>query len=334
MDHSASHIRRQAERLLDAAGISREPVSLRDVVSALNLELVQTTSEPFSCEAALERVGDGRAIVLHEAAATSAAAASPSPTRSVTSCCIPGAERPERDGVATEAMRGEEREADLFAAELLMPEHLVREAVVEQGADVALLADRFQVSAKAMRLRLDAPRPPGALVAGRRPVSQRPFERGSRDLGRAPRAVMAAVLEHDELASAAPAQAASRSLCANGTSASSRACASSTLGRPRASAIRSRPREERPQAPVSKRAAYSSSAPSGSLRAGRGRAAATRRRRGTAARASRKSRGRAWAACSSRQPPMLAPRAASQGAPLAAAVPRRRRQRHASRPVP
>lgn len=154
MDHSATHIRRQAERLLDAAGISREPVSLRDIVSALNLELVQTTREPFSCEAALERVGDGRAIVLRGGADER--------RRRFTIAheighfvLHPQRERPERGGAATQGMRREEREADLFAAELLMPDHLVREAVVEHGADVARLADRFQVSAKAMRIRLE-----------------------------------------------------------------------------------------------------------------------------------------------------------------------------------
>jgi Zn-dependent peptidase ImmA (M78 family) len=48
----------------------------------------------------------------------------------------------------------EEREADTFAAELLMPEDLVREAVREQGLDVTRLADGFEVSRKAMQTRL------------------------------------------------------------------------------------------------------------------------------------------------------------------------------------
>ena len=54
VNHPASYIRRQAARLLDSAGVSHEPVSLRDVVSALNLELVKRTREPFTSEAALE----------------------------------------------------------------------------------------------------------------------------------------------------------------------------------------------------------------------------------------------------------------------------------------
>jgi Zn-dependent peptidase ImmA (M78 family) len=151
--HTSSHIRRQATRLLDSAGISHEPVSLRDVVSALNLELVQKTGEPFSCEAALEPLGDTHAIVLN----------GPGDERRRRFTIAheighfvlhPGRCRPERDGVVNEAMRAEEREADSFAAELLMPEHLVRQAVQEQGADTALLADRFQVSPKAMTIRL------------------------------------------------------------------------------------------------------------------------------------------------------------------------------------
>ncbi len=62
--------------------------------------------------------------------------------------------RYERGGAVNEAMRAREREADAFAAELLMPEHLVRHAVLEDGADARRLADRFEVSVAAMSLRL------------------------------------------------------------------------------------------------------------------------------------------------------------------------------------
>jgi hypothetical protein len=151
--NSLSHISRQAARLLDSAGVSREPVSLRDVISALNLELVQNTREPFSCEAALERLGDTRAIVLQ--------GGGDERRRRFTIAheighfvLHPARLRPERGGVVTEAMRFEEREADAFAAALLMPEPLVRQAIAEQGASTELLADRFQVSGKAMEIRL------------------------------------------------------------------------------------------------------------------------------------------------------------------------------------
>ena len=52
------------------------------------------------------------------------------------------------------AWQAQEREADQFAAELLMPEPLVREAFIEQGGDPSRLADRFDVSRQAMRNRL------------------------------------------------------------------------------------------------------------------------------------------------------------------------------------
>jgi hypothetical protein len=153
MNHPASDIRRQATRLLDSAGISHEPVSLRDIVSALNLELVKRTREPFTSEAALEPLGDGRAIVLN--------GGGDSGRRRFTIAheighfvLHPERCRPERGGVVNEAGRMEEREADAFAAELLMPEHLVRDAVREQGLDVDRLADRFEVSRKAMQARL------------------------------------------------------------------------------------------------------------------------------------------------------------------------------------
>ena len=153
MSNSPSHIRRQAARLLESAGVSREPVSLRDVVSALNLELVQKTREPFSCEAALEPMGDTRAVVLHGAADER--------RRRFTIAheighfvLHPARVRPERGGLSPRPCAARNARPTSFAAELLMPELLVRQAVLEQGANAPLLADRFQVSIKAMEIRL------------------------------------------------------------------------------------------------------------------------------------------------------------------------------------
>lgn len=153
VSHSSADIRRQAERLLDAAGVTTAPVSLRDVVSALNLELVRRRDDPFCSEAALEPLGDGHAIVL----------AGPSSERRRRFTIAhevghfvlhPQRQRAERGGLTNAGMQAEEREADRFAAELLMPEHLVRQAVVQLGADAGRLADRFEVSQAAMRVRL------------------------------------------------------------------------------------------------------------------------------------------------------------------------------------
>ncbi len=153
MQHSATDIRLHATRLLALAGVSREPVALRDVISALNLELVHRDREPFACEAALEPLGDGHAIVVQ--------GCSDACRRRFTIAHEIGhfvlhAERlrPERGGHGNAAWKAQEREADQFAAELLMPEALVREAVVEQGRDVTRLAGRFDVSRQAMQTRL------------------------------------------------------------------------------------------------------------------------------------------------------------------------------------
>jgi len=146
-------LHREAERLLEAAGVTREPVALRDVISALNLSLVQTDREPFSCEAALAPLGDGfvvsvrgdggerrrRFSIAHEIGHF---------------VLHPAQARHERGGTVNEAMRVREREADAFAAELLMPQHLVRQAALEEGVDARRLADRFEVSVAAMSLRL------------------------------------------------------------------------------------------------------------------------------------------------------------------------------------
>ena len=153
MSHSSAHIRRQAGRLLQSAGVSREPVSLRDVVSALNLEVVQTTGEPFLSEGALQPVGDGHAIVVR--GATNERRRRFTIAHEIGHFVLhPGRLAPERGGAVNEAWRLQEREADQFAAELLMPEDLVRAAVVEHGGDVSRLADRFDVSRQAMQTRL------------------------------------------------------------------------------------------------------------------------------------------------------------------------------------
>lgn len=47
-----------------------------------------------------------------------------------------------------------EAEANAFARELLMPEPLVREQAAETGCNLPALAERFEVSVPAMRLRL------------------------------------------------------------------------------------------------------------------------------------------------------------------------------------
>jgi hypothetical protein len=153
VSHSTADIRRQAARLLLSAGVARGPVPLRDVVSALNLEVVQTAGEPFSCEAALEPVGDGHRIVLR--------GASSERRRRFTIAheighfvLHPHRVAPQRGGRGNAAWQAQEREADQFAAELLMPEDLVREAVLRYGLDADRLADSFDVSRQAMQARL------------------------------------------------------------------------------------------------------------------------------------------------------------------------------------
>jgi hypothetical protein len=51
-------------------------------------------------------------------------------------------------------LRRREREANVFARELLMPERLVNEQAHTTGFNVPALADRFEVTVPAMRLRL------------------------------------------------------------------------------------------------------------------------------------------------------------------------------------
>ncbi len=153
MHRSTEAIRREAERLLKAAGATRAPISLRDVVSFLNLSLVERRREPFGSEAALVPLGDGHAIELRGTSGERRLRFTIAheighfllhPSRAVT----------ERGGATNRATARLEHEADQFAAELLMPEHLVRQAVLEDGADARRLADRFDVSAQAMSLRL------------------------------------------------------------------------------------------------------------------------------------------------------------------------------------
>ncbi len=146
-------IRSEAEKLLLAAGVEQAPVPLRDVVSFLNLSLLEKSREPFSSEAALVPVGDGHVIELR-------GRGNERRLRFTIAHEIGhfvlhrGRVGNERGGMANQATARLEREADQFAAELLMPEHLVRQAALEEGADPHRLADRFEVSVQAMSLRL------------------------------------------------------------------------------------------------------------------------------------------------------------------------------------
>jgi hypothetical protein len=153
MTRGQDTVARRACDLLQAAGVTREPVSLVDVVSTLNLSLIRAAREPFQSEAALIPLGDSHAIVLR--------GTGDERRRRFTIAheighfvLHPGRVAPERGGPANQAGRDQEREADVFAAELLMPEHLVRQAVLEVGADTACLAGRFEVSEQAMSVRL------------------------------------------------------------------------------------------------------------------------------------------------------------------------------------
>jgi hypothetical protein len=64
--------------------------------------------------------------------------------------CAPGEIR--EDGAA--AKRVKEHEANVFAHELLMPEAIISELAPECGFNLALLAERFDVSMPALELRL------------------------------------------------------------------------------------------------------------------------------------------------------------------------------------
>jgi hypothetical protein len=153
LSHSTETIRREAERMLKAAGATGAPISLRAVVSYLNLSLVERRREPFGSEAALVALGDGHAIELRGSSGERRLRFTIAheighfvlhPERAIS----------ERGGATNRATARLEHEADQFAAELLMPEHLVRQAVLDDGADARRLADRFDVSAQAMSLRL------------------------------------------------------------------------------------------------------------------------------------------------------------------------------------
>jgi len=150
--YTRNAVSQAAARLLKAAGVTRPPVPLREIVSVLNLSLVESQREPFSSEAALVPSGEGLAIKV---------SAGSERRRRFTIAHEIGhyvlhesGPRYERGGSVNEAARWREREADTFAAELLMPEHMVRHAVLEEGADARRLADRFEVSVQAMSIRL------------------------------------------------------------------------------------------------------------------------------------------------------------------------------------
>ena len=151
-------------------------------------------------------------------------------------------------------------------------------------------------------------------------VRQHPVDGRARDVGRAARAVMAALAEADELRWAAPARPPA-ARCARRAPrrrrARARAARAAGRGRPRpgpgprgTAAARPRRSGLSTRGPAARRAccpgrASSSSSPASSDPPSAGQSSTSER----------KSAGRARAASSSMQPPMLAPRAASHGAP-------------------
>ncbi|HMK91417.1 MAG TPA: ImmA/IrrE family metallo-endopeptidase [Thermoleophilia bacterium] len=155
MNNAHEVIRRTAEQLLKAAGVTRPPVPLRAVVSFLNLSLVEKACDPFCSEAALVPLGDGHAIELRGRGRTNERRLRFTIAHEIGHFMLhQGRAVNERAGARSEGTARYEREADQFAAELLMPEHLVRQAALEVGADPRLLADRFDVSVQAMSVRL------------------------------------------------------------------------------------------------------------------------------------------------------------------------------------
>ena len=154
MTRDQDTIVQRAHDLLQAAGATREPVSLVDVVSTLNLSLIRAA--PASRSKARRR---SYRWATHTrsccgAPATNTGAGSRSAHEIGHFVLHSGRAAPERGGPVNQAGRAQEREADVFAAELLMPEHLVRQAVLEVGADTACLASRFEVSEQAISVRL------------------------------------------------------------------------------------------------------------------------------------------------------------------------------------
>jgi len=73
--------------------------------------------------------------------------------KGVHACCRPG-DIVDRPTVDISHLAGPEREANEFASELLMPEILVTEQARETKGNISALAERFDVSVPAMRLRV------------------------------------------------------------------------------------------------------------------------------------------------------------------------------------
>lgn len=168
MRPTSDHIRVTATRLLQSAGATGEPVDLRAVVSALNLELVERGREPFASEAALVPMGDTRAIVTRGGGDERRRRFSIA--HEIGHFMLhPDRVAPERGGATNAAVAAQEHEADQFAAELLMPSDRLRRAAIEYAGDVQRLATRFEVSQSAMRIRLERL----GLTAGRAPRGRR-----------------------------------------------------------------------------------------------------------------------------------------------------------------
>jgi len=166
----------RASKLLDDYGVTGPPVPVEEIAAKLKLQVVYD-SLPHDTSSVLIRQPNGRQVIgvnaLHSSTRQRFSLAHeighsllhlstgpPSDGEAVVSRPL---EVLFRDGVAGQGTNAIERDANTFAAALLMPESLVRTRLRRrweqdrgQSADLisAELADEFDVSTQAMRIRL------------------------------------------------------------------------------------------------------------------------------------------------------------------------------------
>lgn len=158
MTYRSKYVRQQARSVLEMVGIAEPPVDVHRIAKTLGF-LVLTQEFPDDTSAILYIEGDVKGIGVNGLHA---------PTRQRFSLAhelghylsghedFGGGERIHVDSTFdySDPQQRQEMEANEFAAELLMPEPMLRRDLGEFGLDAVRLAKRYEVSEQAMWIQL------------------------------------------------------------------------------------------------------------------------------------------------------------------------------------
>jgi hypothetical protein len=147
-----------ADELLKRAGITAAPVPLEPILRMLNIELTERRSQVEDAILTAMSLPDEEetpsAWLISMSSTKQGVRQRYTIAHEIGHVVLHGCDGLTKARADATRSRPQEREAQAFASDMLMPEFLLIPAVQERGADAATLAKMFQVSKQAMEIRL------------------------------------------------------------------------------------------------------------------------------------------------------------------------------------